>query len=409
MQRHFGVRMGEGILIVRLKTSVCIVGSGPAGLLLSQLLSNSGIDSILIDRRSQSHIEGRIRAGVLEPGTVAALVEAGCADRLQREGLQHDGFELAFGDERHRIDLMGLTGKSVTIYGQTEVTKDLFDKRTSEGAQFYFGVEDVVPAGLKSDESTVSFTHDRQEFVISCDYIAGCDGFHGVTRNAIPSQSLKTYERTYPFGWLGYLVDQPPVSNELIYANHENGFALCSMRSTARSRYYVQCDLTDDIDDWSDDRFWRELNVRIGSASKGNVQIGPPIEKSIAVMRSHVVEPMRYGNLFLAGDAAHIVPATGAKGLNLAVSDVVILARSLTERYRNQNTYFIDNYSKDALTRVWSAELFSWQLTRLMHKFPEHTGFDRKIQRAEFGQLIVSEVASRKLAESYVGLSHGEY
>ena len=394
-------------MTVRLTTSICIVGSGPAGLLLSQLLANSGIDSIVIDQRSQSHIEGRVRAGVLEPSTVSALAEAGTADRLFREGLRHNGFELGFGDDRHRIDLLGLTGQFVTVYGQTEVTKDLFEKRIYEGGRFYLGAEGVTPDNLTSPQPTVTFWHNNQEVVVSCDYVAGCDGFHGVTRRAIPSSVLKTYERTYPFGWLGMLVDRPPVSPELIYSNHSNGFALCSMRSEVRSRYYLQCDLKDNVSDWSDDQFWEELALRIGSVSAAHLQTGPSIEKGFATMRSFVAEPMRYGNLFLAGDAAHIVPATGAKGLNLAVADVVLLARGLAERYRKKNTDFIDNYSQEALARVWSVERFSWQLTNLMHQFHEHSEFQRKMQRAEFNHLVQSEAASQSLAENYVGLKLG--
>jgi len=391
-----------GVVTVRLTTSVCIIGSGPAGLLLSQLLANSGIDSIVIDRKSQSHIERRVRAGVLEPNTVAALAEAGTADRLLREGLRHDGFELRFGDDRHRIDLLGLTGQFVT---QTEVTKDLFEKRIQQGARFYLGAEDVVLDHLTSLQPTVTFSHNAQEIVVSCDYIAGCDGFHGITRRAIPFSILKTYERSYPFAWIGLLVDRPPMSPELVYTNHSNGFALCSMRSAVRSRYYLQCSLKDNVSDWTDDQFWEELALRIGSESAIHLQSGPSIEKGVAAMRSFVADQMRYGNLFLAGDAAHIVPATGAKGLNLAVADVVLLARGLVERYRHQNTDFIDKYSQESLARVWNVERFSWQLTNLMHRFPGHSEFERQMQRAEFDHLVQSEAASQNLAESYVGLA----
>lgn len=386
------------------RTSVCIIGAGPAGLLLSQLLANAGVDSIVIDRRDRAYIEGRIRAGVLEQGTVDALTEAGVGDRMQREGLVHTGFELAFDGNRHRIDIAAHTGASVLVYGQTEVTKDLFDKRMSEGATFFFNVEGVTPDGLKSDQPTVSFLHKGVPTTIVCDYIAGCDGFHGVSRKAIPKSVLKTFERVYPFGWLGVLTERPPVSEELIYANHARGFALCSMRSQTRSRYYLQCDASDDPAQWPDARFWEELAARIGSDAAADLKTGPSIEKSIAPLRSFVAEPMRYGNLFLAGDAAHIVPPTGAKGLNLAVADVRLLSRALIERYRNGTTEFIDSYSQTVLARVWKVERFSWQLSNLMHQFPDHSAFEKKMQRAEFDYLVQSEAASKTIAENYVGL-----
>ena len=385
-------------------TSVCIIGSGPAGLLLSQLLANAGIDSIVIDRKDRAHIEGRIRAGVLEQGTVDALAEAGVADRLSHEGLLHGGFELVFDGDRHRIDVAALTGKSTTVYGQTEVTKDLFDKRVAEGGRFLFNIDGVVPSGLKSDRPQVDFRHDGQDISISCDYVAGCDGFHGVSRQAIPADVLRTYDRVWPFGWLGVLTERPPVNHELIYANHDRGFALCSMRSAARSRYYIQCDVNDDLAAWTDDRFWEELASRIGPDLSARLETGPSFEKSIAPLRSFVAEPMRYGNLFLAGDAAHIVPPTGAKGLNLAVADIRILARGLIERYARNNTQFIDTYSQTALARVWKVERFSWQLSALMHQFPGHTPFEKKMQRADFDYLTQSEAASRSIAENYVGL-----
>ncbi len=385
-------------------TSVCIVGSGPAGLLLSQLLDNAGIDAIVIDRQDRAHIEGRIRAGVLEQGTVDALTEAGVGDRLAREGLPHAGFELAFDGDRHRIDIEGLTGRRVTVYGQTEVTRDLFDRRMSRGAQFYFGVRDVAPDGLRTDRPTVCFSHNGARVEISCDYVAGCDGFHGACRRAIPPSDLRVYDRAYPFGWLGVLTERPPVAEELVYANGDRGFALCSMRSATRSRYYLQCDAADDPADWSDDRFWDELSRRIGPELSATLQTGPSFEKSVAPLRSFVSEPMRYGNLFLAGDAAHIVPPTGAKGLNLAVADVRILARALTERYARGRTDLTDAYSADALARVWKVERFSWQLSMLMHRFPEQSDFDGRMQRAEFDYIRTSEAASRSIAENYVGL-----
>ena len=386
------------------KTQVCIIGAGPSGLLLSQLLANEGIDTIVLDRKDRSYIEGRIRAGVLEQGTVTALEEAGVADRLHQEGLHHEGFDLAFDGDRHRIDIKALTGKTVTVYGQTEVTKDLFDKRHAEGQTFFFNVDNVSPTDLKSDKPSVEFTHDGEQVVVECDFIAGCDGFHGVSRQSIPGDVLKTFERVYPFGWLGIMVEKPPVSHELIYANHERGFALASMRSETRSRYYVQCDVNDDIAEWSDDRFWKELALRLGPDAAANLQTGPSFEKSIAPLRSFVAEPMRYGNLFLAGDSAHIVPPTGAKGLNLAAADIRILSRALIAHYNDQNDCHIDTYSETALRRVWKVERFSWQLSTLMHQFPENSPFEKRMQRAEFDYLSSSETASRAIAENYVGL-----
>ena len=386
-----------------LKTQVCIIGSGPSGLLLSQLLAKAGVDSIILDRKDRAYIEGRIRAGVLEQGTVEAMEEAGVSDRLHAEGIPHDGFDLAFDGARHRIDLAGLTGKSVTVYGQTEVTKDLFDARMTDGQSFFFDVEDVVPDDLKSDTPAVRFRHGGEDHEISCDYIAGCDGYHGVSRAAIPADVLKTFERVYPFGWLGILVEQPPVSHELIYANHEAGFALASMRSKTRSRYYIQCDASDDVSCWSDDRFWETFATRLGPETAANLQTGPSFEKSIAPLRSFVAEPMRYGNMFLAGDAAHIVPPTGAKGLNLAAADVRLLSRALIAHY-NGNDHYIDTYSETVLKRVWKVERFSWQLSMLMHQFPENSPFERRMQRAEFDYIAASETASRAIAENYVGL-----
>jgi p-hydroxybenzoate 3-monooxygenase len=385
-------------------TSVCIIGSGPAGLLLSQLLANAGIDNIVIDRKDRAYIEARVRAGILEQGTVAALTEAGVSDRLLREGIEHHGLDLAFEGTSHHIDIGALTGQTVLAYGQTEVTKDLFAKRTQQGARFFFNVENVTPAALKSNRPRVSFRHEGSEKEITCDYIAGCDGFHGVSRRSIPADVLKTYERVYPFGWLGILTERPPVSMHCVYSNHPRGFSLCSMRSATRSRYYIQCDATDDVANWPDDRFWEEFATRIGPDLASSLQTGPSFEKSIAPLRSFVAEPMRYGNMFLAGDAAHIVPPTGAKGLNLAVADIRVLARGLVERYANNNAHFIDTYSQTVLARVWKVERFSWYLSNLMHQFPDHSPFEKKMQRAEFDYVMQSEAASRSVAENYVGL-----
>ena len=341
---------------------------------------------------------------MLERGTVTALEEAGVAERLQREGIPHDGFDLAFDGARHRIDLAGHTGQSVTIYGQTEITRDLFEARVKDGQQFYLEIEDVVPNNLKSDRPSVQFLLNGQKHTVSCDYIAGCDGFHGVSRNAIPADVLQTFGRQYPFGWLGILVDKPPVSQELIYANHKNGFALASMRSETRSRYYVQCDINDDINEWPDDRFWTEFSIRLGPDAAARIQTGASLEKSIAPLRSFVAEPMRYGNMFLAGDAAHIVPPTGAKGLNLAVADVRLLSRALTEHYASGNDAYIDCYSSAVLNRVWKVERFSWQLSKLMHQFPDSSPFEKRMQRADFDYIASSEAASKSIAENYVGL-----
>lgn len=386
------------------RTQVCIIGSGPSGLLLAQLLAQAGIATILLDRKDRDHIESRVRAGVLERGTVAALEEAGVADRLHAEGLPHDGFDLAFDGARHRIDLKALTGHSVMVYGQTEVTKDLFAARHAGGQAFFFNVKDVGLHDLKSDMPKVSFQQDGQDHVISCDFVAGCDGFHGVSRAAIPADVLNTFERVYPFGWLGVLVDKPPVSHELIYANHAEGFALASMRSETRSRYYIQCGLDEDVADWPDDRFWAAFATRLGPDTAANLQTGPSFEKSIAPLRSFVAEPMRYGNLFLAGDAAHIVPPTGAKGLNLAVADIRILSRGLIAQIKDQNPRHLERYSETVLRRVWKVERFSWQLSTLMHQFPENSPFEKRMQRAEFDYIAASEAGSRSIAENYVGL-----
>ena len=385
-------------------TQVAIIGSGPSGLLLSQLLHLSGIETVVLERQTRSHVESRIRAGVLEHGTVSALREAGVADRLDNEGLLHDGFELAFEGDRHRIDLKGLTDKTVTVYGQTEVTRDLIKARLQAGAELVFEAKDVTPMDVTSANPSVRYSVDGKVHELKCDFIAGCDGFHGVSRQTIPQDGRREFERVYPFGWLGILADVPPVSDELIYANGERGFALCSMRSPTRSRYYIQCSTSDRPENWSDDAVWDELARRIGPDTAKNLVRGASIEKSIAPLRSFVCEPMRHGNLFLAGDAAHIVPPTGAKGLNLAIADVRLLHRALERHYKTGNSTGLETYSADALARVWKVERFSWYLSTLMHRFPDHSPFEQKMQRAEFDYVRTSEAASRTIAENYVGL-----
>jgi p-hydroxybenzoate 3-monooxygenase len=386
------------------RTQVAIIGGGPAGLLLGQLLYRAGIDAVILERQSADHVLSRIRAGVLEPGTVEMLDQAGVGARLHAEGLSHSGFELAFDGMRHRIDLQTLTGQHVTVYGQTEVTRDLMDARVEAGLPTVYLASDVRLEGLESDPPIVRYVRDGQAHALRCDYIAGCDGFHGVSRASIPASVLRSFERVYPFGWLGVLCDTPPVSHELIYANHPRGFALCSMRSVTRSRYYVQCDLDEKLEDWPDERFFDELRSRLDPQAAASLITGPSIEKSIAPLRSFVCEPMRHGALFLAGDAAHIVPPTGAKGLNLAVADVRLLARGLIERYRHGSTAGIDNYSRRCLERVWKAVRFSWWMTTLMHRFPDTGGFGQRVQEAELSYLVKSAAASGALAENYVGL-----
>jgi len=387
-----------------LKTQVCIIGAGPAGLLLGQFLNNAGIGTITLDRHSRAHIEGRIRAGVLEWGSVEALREAGVGDRMDQEGLPHSGFDMAFDGIQHHIDLAGHTSKNVMIYGQTEITKDLFQKAFNKERQFFLGVEDVRIHDPKSDAPIIEFTQDGKVHKIECAFIAGCDGYHGVSRNSIPVDILKTYERVYPFGWLGLLTDKPPIADELIYANSARGFALCSMRSQTRSRYYIQCLTDDHAGNWSDEQFYDELALRLGLEISANLQRGPSLEKSIAPLRSFVAEPMRFGNLFLAGDAAHIVPPTGAKGLNSAIADVRVLSKGLIEHFTQNNSIYIDHYSETCLNRVWKVERFSWYMSHLLHQFPEHDAFDKKMQRAEFDHVMTSEAQAKAIAENYVGL-----
>jgi p-hydroxybenzoate 3-monooxygenase len=386
------------------RTRVAIIGAGPAGLLLGQLLHAYGIDNIILERQSADYVLSRIRAGLLEEGTVGLLDEVGAGGRAHREGLVHDGTELAFSGNRHRIDFKGSTGKTVMIYGQTEVTLDLMDVRKAAGMTTVYQASDVCPHDFDTDHPRVTYVKDGVGHEIACDFIAGCDGFHGVSRASVRPDAIETFERVYPFGWLGILSETPPVSHELIYCNHARGFALCTMRSTHRSRYYLQCSLDDHIDQWPDERFWDELKRRIDQRAVDNLVIGPSIEKSIAALRSFVAEPMRFGRLFLAGDAAHIVPPTGAKGLNLAASDAHYLALALRDYYEEKSTAGIDGYSAKALARVWKAVRFSWWMTSLLHKFPDEGRIGARIQLAELDYVTSSKAAMTSLAENYVGL-----
>jgi p-hydroxybenzoate 3-monooxygenase len=389
-----------------MRTQVAIIGAGPSGLLLGQLLHKHGVDTVILENRSAEYVLGRIRAGVIEQGTAGLLEDVGTAARMHSEGLVHDGTEICFGGKRHRIDFRALTGKAVTVYGQTEITRDLMEKRASDGAKTIYEALDVSLRDFDGETPRVRYRKDGEEHELTCDYIAGCDGFHGVSRQSVPAKSLQTYERVYPFGWLGILSETPPVSDELIYVRHERGFALCSMRSPTRSRYYIQCPIEEDVEAWSDDRFWDELKRRIDEEAAATIVTGPSIEKSIAPLRSFVAEPMRFGRLFLAGDAAHIVPPTGAKGLNLAASDVHYLSQALIEFYRDGSAAALDYYSSRALDRVWKAERFSWWMTTLLHHLPEAGAFEQRLQLAELEYLVGSEAASRALAENYVGLPY---
>ncbi|AZN96085.1 4-hydroxybenzoate 3-monooxygenase [Mesorhizobium sp. M9A.F.Ca.ET.002.03.1.2] len=390
-----------------MRTQVAIVGSGPSGLLLGQLLATIGVETVILERSSREHVLGRVRAGVLEQGTVDLLSEAGAATRLNAEGLQHSGISLAFDGRLHRIDLTMLTGgKHVTVYGQTEVTHDLMDKREAAGLATVYEAANVALHDFDGETPFVTYDKDGVSHRIDCNFIAGCDGYHGVSRKSVPERSIKTFERQYPFGWLGVLAEVPPADHELVYANHERGFALCSMRSTHRSRYYVQCPLDDHVEAWSDDRFWDELRRRLPPQTAAAVTVGPSFEKSIAPLRSFVAEPMRFGRLFLVGDAAHIVPPTGAKGLNLAASDVRYLFAGLREFYRDKSQVGLDAYSGKALARVWKAVRFSWWMTMMLHRFPETGEFGQRIQEAELDYLVHSKAASTALAENYVGLPY---
>jgi p-hydroxybenzoate 3-monooxygenase len=385
------------------RTQVAIIGAGPSGLLLSQLLHQHGVDSVVLERQSREYVAARIRAGVLEQGTVDLLVQANVGERLLSERLVHDGFALAFAGRTCRVDLKGLTGAAVSIYGQTEVTKDLIEARTAAGANLIFDARAVSVEGFEGPHPSVRYTHDGRTRELTCDFVAGCDGYHGVCRQSIPTQAISSFERIYPFGWLGILADVPPVAHELIYSNHERGFALCSMRSPQRSRYYVQCGLDEDPQAWPDARFWDELRRRLPAQFAEALITAPSIEKSIAPLRSFVVEPLRFGQLFLVGDAAHIVPPTGAKGLNLAAADVRVLYQALVEYYRTARTDLIERYSEQCLRRIWKAVRFSWWFTSITHKFSEDP-FNHRLQLAELDYLTGSAAALTSVAENYIGL-----
>ena len=390
-----------------MRTQVAIIGAGPAGLLLGQLLHNAGIDNVILERQSGDYVLGRIRAGVLEQGMVDLLRQAGVSQRMDAEGLVHTGFELALDDRRVHIDLKGLTGgKTVMVYGQTEVTRDLMAAREAVGAHTLYSVSNVQPHDMRTDAPYVTFDKEGESVRLDCDYIAGCDGFHGVARQSIPSDVLKIFERVYPFGWLGVLADTPPVNDELVYARHERGFALCSQRSASRSRYYLQVPAEENVEDWSDQRFWAELKTRLPKALAEQLVTGPSIEKSIAPLRSFVVEPMQYGRLFLLGDAAHIVPPTGAKGLNLAASDVSTLFNMLRKVYTEGRTDLLERYSEVCLRRIWKAERFSWWMTSMLHRFPDSDGFSQRIADSELAYFVDSAAGRTTIAENYVGLPY---
>ena len=398
-----------------LRTQVAIIGAGPSGLLLGQLLAKQGIDAVILERVTGEYVLGRIRAGILEQGFVDLVREAGVDERMDAEGAVHDGFEIANGDQRTHINLKELTGgKTVMCYGQVEITQDLMDAREAAGLTTYYEASDVQPCDVKTDAPYVTFTHGGESYRLDCDYIAGCDGFHGVSRQTIPADKRTEFERVYPFGWLGLLSDTPPVSPELIYCKHERGFALASMRSETRSRYYLQVPLTDKVEDWSDEAFWDELKKRLPADAAANLVTGPSIEKSIAPLRSFVCEPMQYGRLFLVGDAAHIVPPTGAKGLNLAASDVSTLYRILTRVFKEGDTACTEHYSAIALRRVWHGERFSWWMSNMLHQYGEAEidGMDgltfSRFMTSELGFFTGTEAGRRVIAEQYVGLPYEE-
>ncbi len=388
-----------------MKTQVGIIGGGPSGLMLSQLLDLQGIDNIVLEKHSREYVLGRIRAGVLEHGFADLMREAQCGARMDAEGEIHDGFYIADGDRTRRVDLAGHTGgNSVVVYGQTELTRDLYDAREKRGGKVIHNVDDVKLHDLKAAAPYITYRDGDEIIRIDCDYIIGADGFHGPSRKAIPSDVLREYEKIYPFGWLGVLSRTKPVSPELIYAKNDRGFALCSLRSQVLSRYYIQVPLTDTVDDWSDSAFWAELKNRLPKEVAAGLETGPSIEKSIAPLRSFVAEPMRYGNLFLAGDAAHIVPPTGARGLNSAASDIYYLYHAMVDHYKNGDDTGLENYSETALARIWKAQRFSWWMTMLLHKLPDNIPYEDKLQQTDLEYLFSSEAALTSLAENYVGL-----
>lgn len=389
-----------------MRTQVVIVGGGPSGLLLSQLLHRKGIDTVVLERKTRDYVLGRIRAGILETGMVDLMREAGVAERMDAECFVHDGTIISYGDEQFGINFKEHTGTSVIVYGQTEVTRDLYDAREAMDGKIVFNTDNVEIHGADTDAPYVTYSVDGTAHRIDCDYVAGCDGFHGISRQTIPLSVRREYEKIYPFGWLGILSETPPVNEELIYASSDRGFALCSMRNANLSRYYIQCSLSDSPDDWTDDAFWDELRRRIPEAEADKLVTGPSIEKSIAPLRSFVTEPMRWGRLFLCGDAAHIVPPTGAKGLNTAASDIHYLYHGLVQIYETGDSEGIDRYSEKALARIWKAERFSWWMTNLLHRFPEQTAFDLKMQRAEIEFLRANRDAQSVMAQNYVGLPY---
>ncbi|HEY2531426.1 MAG TPA: 4-hydroxybenzoate 3-monooxygenase [Xanthobacteraceae bacterium] len=388
-----------------MRTQVVIIGAGPAGLLLGQLLHKHGIDNIILERQTGEHVLGRVRAGVIEQVTMDLLDEASVGARMHRDGLVHDGVQICVDRRRHRISFRELTGKAVMVYGQTELTKDLMDGRAAVGAPTVYAAQEATLHDISGDKPRVTYRADGKTHEIDCDFIAGCDGFHGVSRQSVAASAITARERVYPLGWLGILSDTPPVSAELIYVRHPRGFALCSMRTPTRSRYYIQCSLAEEIEAWPDERFWAELKPRLDPEAQARLVTGPSIEKSIAPLRSFVAEPMRFGRLFLAGDAAHIVPPTGAKGLNLAASDVRYLSQAFIEHYQEQSQAGLDHYSERALARVWKAERFSWWMTMTLHRISENP-FDHQLQLAELDYLFRSKAAATAFAENYVGLPY---
>jgi p-hydroxybenzoate 3-monooxygenase len=388
-----------------MRTQVAIIGAGPAGLLLGQLLHRHGIDNIILERQTADYVLGRVRAGVIEQVTMDLLDEAGVGARMHTDGIIHEGAQICVNGMRHRLSFREMTGKAVMVYGQTEITKDLMDGRAAAGTPTIYSAHDVRLHDISGNRPRVTYATGGTSHEIACDFIAGCDGFHGISRQSVPADAIKAYERVYPFGWLGILTDTPPVSDELIYVRHPRGFALCSMRSPTRSRYYIQCSLDDNIEAWPDQRFWDELKPRLDDEARAHLVTGPSIEKSIAPLRSFVAEPMRFGRLFLAGDAAHIVPPTGAKGLNLAASDVQYLSRALVEHYAEKSDAGLEQYSERALKRVWKAERFSWWMTMTLHRVSDNP-FDHQLQIAELDYLFRSKAAATAFAENYVGLPY---